>query len=98
MPQIIDLETQQKLPANCFIFKHGTDCVISSNAARIVRSLNTDLPIYWINVKQNREISTWIATEYQVEHDWPQLIKVVDGKVVKTLTHYFISERNLNKD
>ena len=97
MPQIIDLLTEQELPAECYIFKHGTDCVISSNAARVIREFQTDLPIYWVNVKQNRPMSDWVASHYQVEHDWPQLIKIEAGKPVQTLTHYSINERNLKK-
>ncbi len=97
MAQIIDLTASQELPADCYIYKHSTRCPISASVARTLRKFETDLPIYWINCLESPAISDWVAHKYHVEHETPQLIKVQEGKVVNTLAHYFISDRNLQK-
>jgi len=50
---------QKALPPLCYVFKHSTTCGISAGAAREVRALVTDLPIYWVNVREQRELSNW---------------------------------------
>jgi bacillithiol system protein YtxJ len=79
---------EKALPSACLVFKHSTTCPISATASREVRALATELPIYWINVREQRELSNWVADTYNVVHESPQLILIRDGKMQKVWSHY----------
>lgn len=80
--------TEKVLPATCFVFKHSTTCGVSAGAAREVRAMTTELPIYWINVREQRELSNWLAETYAVVHESPQLILIRDGTAQQVWNHY----------
>ena len=94
MSQIIDLG-ETELPADCYVFKHSTSCPISARAATVVRSHEFSLPLYWINVIEGRALSNWVADEYDVPHQSPQLLEIRDGKVVRVLSHGYIRSDDL---
>jgi bacillithiol system protein YtxJ len=77
----------RSLPADCLIFKHSTACPLSAEAAREVAALATDLPVYQVNVREQRDLSNWVAAEYAVTHESPQLILVRGGKAVRSWSH-----------
>ena len=87
--------TDKALPPVCFVFKHSTTCGISAGAAREVRALATDLPIYWVNVREQRELSDWVAQSYSVTHESPQLILIRDGKAQQVWNHYDVHRSNV---
>ena len=63
---IIEL-TEKKLPESCYIFKNSTACPVSFRAADEVKAHTFDMPLYWIDVIENR------GKRYRVEG-------YVDGK------------------
>jgi len=77
----------RELPLDCLIFKHSTTCPISAQAAREVAGLSTDLPVYQVNVREQRELSTWVASAYGVTHESPQVILVGNGRAVRSWSH-----------
>ena len=79
--------TEKTLPANCVVYKHSTTCGVSATAAKEVRAMETGLPIYWINVREQRDLSNWVAETYDVTHESPQLILIRDGKPEKVWSH-----------
>jgi len=85
------------LPAECLVFKHSTACGVSARAARQVEALQTGLPIYWVNVREQRDISNWIARAYQVTHESPQLILLKDGKPEKVWNHFQVNRELIEK-
>ncbi len=95
MNSIIPLK-EKTLPANCLVYKHSTTCGISATAAREVRAMETDLPIYWINVREQRDLSNWVAETYDVTHESPQLILIRDGKPEKVWSHYEVNRTNVS--
>ena len=95
MSTIIPLN-EKALPASCLVFKHSTTCGISAGAAREVRAMSTELPIYWINVREQRDLSTWVAETYAVTHESPQLILIRDGKAAQVWSHYDVHSSNVN--
>ena len=95
MSTIVPL-TEKALPSACFVFKHSTTCGVSAGAAREVRAMETELPIYWINVREQRELSNWVAETYQVTHESPQLILIRDGKAQSVWSHYDIHRSTVN--
>jgi bacillithiol system protein YtxJ len=72
------------------IFKHSTRCSISSMAkSRIEREWNLEeqLPLYYLDLIQHRNITNLIADKTNVVHQSPQLIVVSAGKVIYHASH-----------
>jgi len=86
---------EKALPADCLVYKHSTTCGISATAAKEVRAMETELPIYWINVREQRDLSNWVAETYDVTHESPQLILVRNGKPEKVWSHYEVNRTNV---
>ena len=86
---------EKALPANCIVYKHSTTCGISATAAKEVRAMETELPIYWVNVREQRDLSNWVAETYDVTHESPQLILIRDGKPEKVWSHYEVNRSNV---
>jgi bacillithiol system protein YtxJ len=87
---------EKTLPANCIVYKHSTTCSISAAAAKEVRAMETELPIYWINVREQRDLSDWVAETFDVTHESPQLILIRDGKPEKVWSHYEVNRTNVS--
>jgi len=87
---------EKTLPANCLVYKHSTTCGVSATAAKEVRAMETDLPIYWVNVREQRDLSNWVAETYDVTHESPQLILIRDGKPEKVWSHYEVNRTNIS--
>lgn len=92
MTKILTLDDKD-LPKDCFVFKNSTACPVSTRAAQEIESAMSELPIYWVNVIEQRDISNWIADEYGVRHESPQLLRIDEGKVTKTWNHNEITKR-----
>jgi bacillithiol system protein YtxJ len=88
--------SEKKLPENCLVYKHSTTCPISATAGQEVRAMKTDLPIYWVNVREQRDLSNWVAETYQVTHESPQLILIRDGKSQRVWSHYEVNRTNVS--
>ncbi len=58
--------------------------------------METELPIYWINVREQRDLSNWVAETYDVTHESPQLILIRDGKPEKVWSHYEVNRTNVS--
>jgi bacillithiol system protein YtxJ len=91
---IIELSSRE-LPADCYVFKHSTRCPISTAVANVVRGHEFGLPLYWVNVIEQRDLSAWVASTYNVQHQSPQLIEIRGGLARRSLSHHDIAERNL---
>jgi bacillithiol system protein YtxJ len=87
---------EKTLPEACIVFKHSTTCGVSVAAAKEVRAMETALPIYWINVREQRDLSDWVAETYGVTHESPQLILIRDGKPEKVWSHYEVNRTNVS--
>ena len=90
MSTIIPL-ADKTLPDDCVVYKHSTTCSISATAAQEVRAMTTALPIFWINVREQRELSNWVAEHYKVTHESPQLILIRGGKPEKVWSHFEVN-------
>ncbi|MCY4485087.1 MAG: DUF2847 family protein [Spirochaetaceae bacterium] len=94
MANIIPLETEE-LAADCYVYKHSTACPISAAAADVVRGYSFDLPLYWVNVIEQRPLSNWVADTYGVRHQSPQLLKISGGRVEQQWSHFSITPAKL---
>jgi bacillithiol system protein YtxJ len=89
---------ERALPADCLVFKHSTTCPVSAEAAREVRGLDAGLPVYQVNVREQRDLSNWVAAAYGVTHQSPQLILVRGGKAVRSWSHWDVNRASVAKE
>jgi bacillithiol system protein YtxJ len=90
--------TSQDLPAACYIFKHSTTCPVSAHALAELRAAGgIAVPIYRIDVREQRDLSDWVARQFRVRHESPQLILIRDGKADKVWNHWEISKEGMKE-
>ena len=94
----VTLLAGRSLPPDCLVFKHSTTCPVSAEAAREVAGLATDLPVYQVNVREQRDLSNWVAAQYAVTHQSPQLILVRGGKAVRSWSHWEVRRETVGKE
>jgi bacillithiol system protein YtxJ len=94
---IIDREsTAQKI----LILKHSTRCSISSAAlARVERKWKDEdaeiLKPYYLDLLAHRDISNAIAERYNIVHESPQALIILNGKCIFSQTHMEINVDDL---
>ncbi len=83
------------------IFKHSTRCGISR---MVLKNFELDFKfdaatfdLHYIDLLNYREISTQIATTFEVMHQSPQLLILKNGVVVMHDSHSAINEIDLNQ-
>ena len=85
----------KNLPGYSLIFKHSTRCSISMMAKRRFEldwdSLPKELPLYFLDLIQHRDISNQIAQQFHVHHESPQLLLIKDGECILDQSHGGIS-------
>ncbi len=82
-------------PGYSLIFKHSTRCSISMMAKRRFEldwdELPENMPLYFLDLIQHRDISNQIAQLFHVHHESPQLLLIKDGECVLDQSHGGIS-------
>lgn len=77
------------------IFKHSTRCSISMMAKRRFEldwdDLPKDMPLYFLDLIQYRDVSNQVAEVFQVHHESPQLLLIKDGECILDQSHGEIS-------
>ncbi|MBQ0734089.1 bacillithiol system redox-active protein YtxJ [Aquimarina celericrescens] len=83
------------------IFKHSTRCGISRMVIRNFESsfdLNNDqVDLYYLDLLNYRDISSEIATRFQVFHESPQFIIIRNGETVHHSSHSMITPQVLHQ-
>jgi bacillithiol system protein YtxJ len=71
------------------IFKHSTRCSISTVAkSRLERAEAPDkLDCHYLDLLNHRDLSAEIARRFNVEHESPQVILVINGECVYDESH-----------
>ena len=80
------------------IYKHSSICPVSWSAKREVKRFieqNPNVPVYVVNVRQNRELSQQLAEELGVQHESPQIILMRSGETLKHTSHHQITAQLL---
>lgn len=82
------------------IFKHSTTCSISATAlSRFERKWNSEeaknIKPYYLDLLKFRPISNRIASDFEVEHESPQILLIKDGISVYSESHYGINFEEL---
>ncbi len=78
---------EMELPKTCYVFKHSTRCPVSARASDKVKGEDWEVPLLWLDVIENRDLSNWVAETLDVKHESPQLIKLEGGSVSKVWSH-----------
>lgn len=90
---ITDLEEALRAPL-LLIYKHSDSCAISSMALREIAQLEREapsLPIYLLDVHEQRTLARALARTLDVRHESPQAILVRDGAVAWHGSHFAVT-------
>lgn len=82
------------------IFKHSTRCSVSRMVLKQFENefdLQDKIVPYFLDLLQHREISNTIASDYEVQHQSPQVIIIKDGKAVYNASHENIDTKQLEQ-
>lgn len=83
------------------IFKHSTRCNISLMARNRLETKwdigSTELPVYYLDLLQYRDISNQVASIYGVQHESPQLLLILNGKCIYNASHSGVSVEGLKQ-
>lgn len=80
------------------IFKHSTRCIISKMALKQFEneySFADQVDLYLLDLLQNRDISNQVATDFEIQHQSPQLILIQNGKAIYHISHENIEASEL---
>ncbi len=82
------------------IFKHSTRCSISSTALnRFERNwkdnYSANIKLFYLDLIANRQLSDLVAKHYEVEHESPQVLLILDGKCIYNTSHLNINVNEL---
>ncbi len=97
------LNSIEKLSADKpqIIFKHSTSCGISTMVLRLFEenySLGPEkADLYYLDLHGYREISNEVANKFNVYHQSPQLLVIINGVAVAHNSHGAIAEMDLDK-
>ncbi len=84
----------------CLIFKHSTTCSISHIAkSRLERDWCFDETIapYYLDLKNFREVSNYLATTFDVYHESPQVLLIRNGECSYDASHMDITVQELSE-
>ncbi|WP_151894559.1 bacillithiol system redox-active protein YtxJ [Patiriisocius marinistellae] len=100
MEQLEEIVEQSK-STPVAIFKHSTTCGISKMVYRNFErsySLNdSQMKLYYLDLKAYREVSNEVGYKFQVIHQSPQLIVVKNGTAVFNESHHSIQAADLER-
>ena len=89
------LNSIKQKPGYSVIFKHSTRCSISMMAKRRFEmdwdQLPDEIPLYFLDLIQHRDISSQVASTFSVHHESPQLLLIKDGECILDQSHGEIS-------
>ena len=83
------------------IFKHSTQCAISSIAKMRLKSNwsfdSSSLPAYLLDLIQYKKLSSIISEKFDVYHESPQIILIMNGECVYDASHFDITVGELKE-
>ena len=79
------------------LLKHSTTCPISTSAFSRVEEFETDMPKYWLKVRESRPISNEIESNLGVVHQSPQLFILNEGEAVWNASHTVITPNEIKR-
>jgi bacillithiol system protein YtxJ len=105
--QFLPLESEEQLQeiksakGYNIIFKHNTTCSISKGVRSQLEEEAESIPqvekIYFLDLLAHRDVSNAIETEFDVEHQSPQLLLIKDGECTYNEALYNISAKEVSE-
>lgn len=91
---------EESIERPVLIFKHSTRCNISRTTLdRLERHWNDQemarVKPYFLDLLNHREISNSLATQFEVEHESPQILLIDKGRSVLHLSHFEIDYQEI---
>lgn len=84
------------------LFKHSVTCGISARAKhRLEDGYDLDpekTPLYYLDLRANRDISNEIASRFGVIHQSPQIIILQNGQAIFDTSHHAVSLDELKQN
>ena len=97
--QLDEVDANSLESKGVLIFKHSTRCMISKMVWRNFTSeWSNDLdniPVYFLDLISNRELSQEVAERYEVHHESPQALLIKGGKCVYHNSHHGIDQKEI---
>lgn len=81
-----------------FVLKHSTTCPISTHAYARVDGFETDIPKFFLKVRESRPVSNEIESALGITHQSPQFFIIKDGEVLWNASHTVISETGIKRE
>ena len=95
LTELAQLQAIKSAAGYSLIFKHSTRCSISLMAKKKFElegdAIPENVPVYYLDLLNYREISNAIADIFQVHHQSPQLLVIKNGECTFEATHSEIS-------
>ena len=83
------------------IFKHSTRCSVSRMALKQFENefniADDKIDTYFLDLLNYRAVSNEISTQFNVEHQSPQMLVFKNGQVLHVASHSAIDAADLNK-
>jgi bacillithiol system protein YtxJ len=99
--QIEEIEARSREKNGVVIFKHSTRCPISASMWRSFQHAWDEqpesIPVYLINVVEDKPLSSAVSRRFGVDHESPQLIWLKDQIAQYDCSHYDINAKNLKE-
>jgi len=99
--QEIEQIKQHSRQTPCLIFKHSESCNISAIARYRLEDdwcfEETHLPAYFLDLLRYRDVSAYIADTFQVHHESPQILLIVDGECIFDASHLDITMQEIKE-
>ncbi len=97
----LDNIVQDSVNQSIIIYKHSNRCHICARVKNRIESqwveLNSEIPVYYLDLLKYRNISDRIAGLFNVEHQSPQLLLIKNGVCIYNESHGSISVDELKK-
>jgi bacillithiol system protein YtxJ len=100
-PSDIDAITERSHQIPCLILKHSTSCSISFMALRRLESnwdfSDSQIEPYFLDLLSYRHLSNEIAHRFQVHHESPQILLIINGECIHDASHLDISVNEIRE-
>jgi bacillithiol system protein YtxJ len=101
IPQLTELSCEESNHYPVVIFKHSTRCSVSMWVKKHLQSsleLNKEkFSFYYLDLIAHRDVSDKIAKLFNVQHESPQILIIIDGKCVYHASHSNISSEKITE-
>lgn len=97
----VDALKSRSFEVPCLILKHSTRCEISAIAKYRLEDdwpqITAEIEPYYLDLIAYRPVSQYVADVFEVHHESPQVLLIVDGECVFDASHLDVSVEELNE-